>query len=41
LYKGILVSVQEENAVYMLTDVSKILASDFSGWLRVDAGNAE
>lgn len=41
LYKGILVSVQEENAVYMLTDTSKILNTDYSGWLRVDAGNAE
>lgn len=41
LYKGILVSVQEENAIYMLTDTSKILSSDYSGWLRVDAGNAE
>ena len=41
LYKGILVSVQEENAVYMLVDTSKILSTDYSGWLRVDAGNAE
>ena len=41
LYKGILVSVQEENAVYMLVDTAKILSTDYSGWLRVDAGNAE
>lgn len=41
LYKGILVSVQEENAVYMLVDYDKILSTDYSGWLRVDAGNAE
>lgn len=41
LYKGILVSVQEENAIYMLTDMSKITSADYSGWLRVDAGNAE
>lgn len=41
LYKGLLVSVQEENAVYMLIDMSKITAADYSGWLRVDAGNAE
>lgn len=41
LYKGILVSVQEENAVYMLVDMDKILSTDYSGWLRVDAGNAE
>ena len=41
LYKGILVSVQDENAVYMLVDYDKILSTDYSGWLRVDAGNAE
>lgn len=41
LYKGLVVSVQEENALYMLTDMSKITAADYSGWLRVDAGNAE
>ena len=41
LYKGILVSVQDENAVYMLVDYDKILSADYSGWLRVDAGNAE
>lgn len=41
LYKGILVSVQEENAIYMLVDADKILSADYSGWLRVDAGNAE
>lgn len=41
LYKGILVSVQEENAIYMLIDTAKILSTDYSGWLRVDAGNAE
>lgn len=41
LYKGLVVSVQEENALYMLTDMSKITAEDYSGWVRVDAGNAE
>ena len=41
LYKGLVVSVQEENALYMLIDMSKITAPDYSGWLRVDAGNAE
>lgn len=25
----------------MLVDMSKILSTDYSGWLRVDAGNAE
>lgn len=41
LYKGILVAVQEENAIYMLVDTSKILSPDYTGWLRVDAGNAK
>lgn len=36
LYKGLLVSVQAENAVYMLVEPSKALADDFSGWRRVD-----
>lgn len=41
LYKGLLVSVEEEKSVYMLIDVSKVLSADYSGWLRVDAGNAK
>lgn len=41
LYKGILVSVQEENAVYMLVDTDKILSSDYSGWLKVSTDNIE
>lgn len=41
LYKGLLVAVEEEKSVYMLVDVSKALSTDYSGWLRVDAGNAE
>lgn len=41
LYKGLLVAVEEEKSVYMLVDVSKVLSTDYSGWLRVDAGNAE
>lgn len=41
LYKGLVVSVSDENALYMLVDMSKITASDYSGWLRVDAGNAK
>lgn len=41
LYKGILVSVQEENAIYMLIDTDKVLSADYSGWLRVDAANAK
>lgn len=41
LYKGLLVAVEEEKSVYMLVDVAKVLNTDYSGWLRVDAGNAE
>jgi len=37
--KGMRVTVEEENAVYMLVDYDKILATDYSGWLRIDAGN--
>lgn len=40
LYKGILVSVQEENAVYMLVDTDKILSPDYSGWEKI-SGNSE
>ena len=36
LYKGILVSVQEENAVYMLVDYTKILDEDYSGWMKIN-----
>lgn len=39
--KGMRVTVEEENAVYMLVDYAKILATDYSGWLRIDAGNVE
>ena len=41
LYNGIVVSVADEKSLYMLTDITKVLSSDYSGWLRVDAGNAE
>lgn len=41
LYKGLLVSVADEQSVYMLVDMTKITASDYSGWVRVDAGNAK
>ena len=36
LYKGILVSVQDEDSVYMLKDYTKILESDYSGWKKVN-----
>lgn len=37
LYDGLLVSVNEENAVYMLVDKTKALNTDYSGWERKDA----
>lgn len=36
LYKGLLVAVQEENAIYMLVDINKITAADYSGWYRMN-----
>ena len=39
IYKGLLVSVQEESAIYMLVDPDKILETDYSGWERKD-GNS-
>lgn len=41
MVKGMLVTVAEEQSVYMLIDVDKILESDYSGWKRIDAGAAE
>ena len=40
LYNGLIVSAGNDG-VYRLTDVSKILESDYSGWQRIDAGAAE
>ena len=36
VYKGLLVSVQDERAIYMLVDPDKILETDYSGWERKD-----
>lgn len=41
LYDGLLVSVNEENKVYMLIDKSKALNVDYSGWQEVGGGNVE
>ena len=41
MVKGMLVTVADEQSVYMLIDVDKILESDYSGWKRIDAGAAE
>jgi hypothetical protein len=41
VYNGLLVSVQEEKAVYMLVDKTKILNEDYSGWKRIDGSQGE
>lgn len=40
LYEGMIVGVVEESAAYMLVDIDKALSSDYSGWIRIDAGEA-
>lgn len=41
LYEGLIVGVAAEKSAYMLIDASKITASDYSGWTRIDAGAAQ
>lgn len=36
--EGMLVTVQEEQSVYMLVSLANILAADYSGWKRIDGG---
>lgn len=38
--EGMLVTVQEEQSIYMLVDLAKITEADYSGWKRMDAGAA-
>lgn len=38
--EGMLVTVSDTQEVYMLVSLANILASDYSGWKRVDAGAA-
>lgn len=40
LTEGLRVSVVDEQAVYMLVDVTKALDADYSGWKRIDAASA-
>ena len=40
LYNGLIVGVAEEHAAYMLIDIAKVTESDYSGWIRIDAGAA-
>lgn len=35
VYRGMVVGVAEEHTVYILTDVSKALLDDYSGWTRI------
>ena len=39
--EGMMVTVSSEQSVYMLVSLENILASDYSGWKRIDAGAAE
>lgn len=36
LYNGLLVSVANEKSVYMLTDITKALDTDYSGWTKIN-----
>lgn len=38
LYDGLLVSVKEEKAIYLLLDKSKALDTDYSGWHKIGSG---
>ena len=40
LYNGLIVGVAEEKSAYMLVDITKVTESDYSGWVRIDAGAA-
>lgn len=41
LYKGLVVGVAEEGAIYMLTDATKALEADYSGWKQLAAGTSQ
>lgn len=41
LYRGMQVGVAEECAVYILTDISKALSEDYSGWIRIGQADSE
>lgn len=41
LYKGLVVGVAEEGAIYMLTDATKALETDYSGWKQLAAGASQ
>lgn len=37
LYEGLSVSVVSEQSIYILTDITKALSTDYSGWVKVNA----
>lgn len=39
LYETMIVGVIEEHAAYMLIDIDKALATDYSGWLKLCGGS--
>lgn len=41
VYRGMQVGVAEECAVYILTDISKALSDDYSGWIRIGRADSE
>lgn len=41
VYNGMQVGVVGEKSIYMLTDATKILESDYSGWKRMDASETK
>lgn len=41
LYNGLIVAVVADKSMYMLTDKTKVLASDYSGWTQLDVSAAQ
>lgn len=39
LYRGMVVGVAEESKLYILSDVSKALNADYSGWVQIGGGS--
>lgn len=41
LYEGLIVAVRADKAMYMLVDITKVLAADYSGWKQLDVSAAQ
>lgn len=39
LYRGMVVGVADESKLYILSDVSKALSADYSGWIQIGSGS--